>query len=142
GAREIGQVAIGIALGLYFSPQVGKYVLSHWVLLLGAGLFAIALGLLSGMILARLAGIDRSTAFFASVPGGAAEMTLLGERYGARPDRIALAQSLRILIVVFVVPFALTLSGAHGSDPYVAASGMTLDWQPLALLVAGAALTG
>src|SRR6476646_5435547 len=94
------------------------------------------------MILARLAGIDRSTAFFASVPGGAAEMTLLGERYGARPDRIALAQSLRILIVVFVVPFALTFSGAHGSDPYVAAAGMTLDWQRLLALVAGAALTG
>lgn len=142
GAREIGQIVIGIALGLYFSPEVGKYVLSHWVLLLAAGVFAIVLGVLSGLILARLAGIDRSTAFFASVPGGAAEMTLLGERYGARPDRIALAQSLRILIVVFVVPFALTFSGAHGSDPYLAAPGTTLDWQRLALLIAGAALIG
>jgi len=142
GARELGQIAIGIALGLYFSPEVGKYVLSHWPLLLAAGVFAIALGVLSGLILARLANIDRSTAFFASVPGGAAEMTLLGERYGARPDRIALAQSLRILIVVFVVPFALTFSGAHGSDPYVAAAGMTIDWQRLAILAAGAALTG
>jgi len=104
--------------------------------------FAIVLGVLSGVILARLAGIDRSTAFFASVPGGAAEMTLLGERYGARPDRIALAQSLRILIVVFVVPFVLTFSGAHGSDPYVTAEGVTVDCQRLALLVAGAALTG
>jgi membrane AbrB-like protein len=142
GAREIGQIAIGIALGLYFSPEVGRYVLSYWFLLLAAGVFAIVLGVLSGLILARLAGIDRSTAFFASVPGGAAEMTLLGERYGARPDRIALAQSLRILIVVFVVPFALTFSGSHGSDPYVTAAGVTVDWQRLALLVAGAALTG
>lgn len=142
GARETGQVAIGIALGLYFSPEVGRYVLSQWPLLLAAGVFAIVLGVLSGAILARLANVDRGTAFFASVPGGAAEMTLLGERYGARPDRIALAQSLRILIVVFVVPFALTFSGAHGSDPYVAAAGMTLDWQRLLALVAGAALTG
>jgi uncharacterized protein len=142
GSREAGQVAIGIALGLYFSPEVAKHVLSHWAILLGAGVFAIALGVLSGAILARLANIDRGTAFFASVPGGAAEMTLLGERYGARPDRIALAQSLRILIVVFVVPFALTYSGAHGTDPYVPAAGMTLDWQRLALLLAGAALMG
>jgi membrane AbrB-like protein len=142
GSREVGQVAIGIALGLYFTPEVGGYVLSHWVLLIGAGLFAIALGVLGGAILARLADIDRGTAFFASVPGGAAEMTLLGERYGARPDRIALAQSLRILIVVIVVPFALTYSGAHGSDPYVAAAGLRLDWSKLALLGAGAALAG
>lgn len=142
GSRETGQVAIGIALGLYFNPEVGKYVLSQWALLLAAGVFAIALGVLSGAILARLANVDRSTAFFASVPGGAAEMTLLGERYGARPDRIALAQSLRILIVVFVVPFALTLSGAHGSDPFVAAAGMTFEWRRLAMLVAAAALIG
>jgi uncharacterized protein len=142
GSREMGQIAIGIALGLYFSPEVAKHVLSHWAILLGAGLFAIALGVLGGAILARLGKVDRSTAFFASVPGGAAEMTLLGERYGARPDRIALAQSLRILIVVFVVPFALTYSGAHGTDPYIPAAGMTLDWQRLVLLLAGAALTG
>lgn len=141
GARETGQVAIGIALGLYFTPEVGKYVLSQWALLLGAGLFAIALGVLGGAILARLANVDRGTAFFASVPGGAAEMTLLGERYGARPDRIALAQSLRILIVVIVVPFALSYSGAHGLDPYRAAA-VPLDWPKLALLVAGAALVG
>ena len=142
GARETGQIAIGIALGLYFTPEVGKFVLSHWLLLLAAGVFAIALGVVSGAILARLAGIDRGTAFFASVPGGAAEMTLLGERYGARPDRIALAQSLRILIVVFVVPFALTFSGAHGTDPYAAAAGTALDWPRLVLLMLGAGLTG
>jgi uncharacterized protein len=142
GSREVGQIAIGIALGLYFTPEVGKYVLSEWALLLAAGLFAIVLGVFSGAVLARLANVDRSTAFFASVPGGAAEMTLLGERYGARPDRIALAQSLRILIVVFVVPFALTFSGAHGSDPYVPAAGMILDVPRLVLVIAGAALTG
>lgn len=142
GSRETGQVAIGIALGLYFTPEVGRYVLSHWLLLLGAGVFAIALGVLGGVILARLGDVDRGTAFFASVPGGAAEMTLLGERYGARPDRIALAQSLRILIVVFVVPFALTYSGAHGTDPYVAAAGTSFDWQRLGLLIGAAALVG
>jgi membrane AbrB-like protein len=34
-------------------------------------------------------------------------------------DRIALAQSLRVLVVVIVVPFALTYSGAHGEDLYL-----------------------
>lgn len=142
GAREAGQIAIGTALGLYFTPEVGWYVLSHWVLLLAAGVFAIALGVAGGAILARLARVDRTTAFFASVPGGATEMTVLGERYGARPDRIALAQSLRILIVVFVVPFALTFGGARGADPFAAAAGMTLDWPRLAMLVATGALAG
>ena len=58
-------------------------------------------------------------AIFASVPGGAAEMATLGERFGGRMDRIAAAQSLRILIVVAIVPGAITALGVHGTDPYV-----------------------
>src|SRR5258706_244715 len=50
---------------------------------------------------------------------GAAAMAVLGERFGARVDRVAAAQSLRILIVVAVVPAIYTLLGVHGADPYV-----------------------
>jgi membrane AbrB-like protein len=141
GSREVGQIVIGSALGLYFTPAVSAQVISYWAILLAAGVFAIALGVLGGVILSRLANVDRSTAFFASVPGGAAEMTLLGGRYGARPDRIALAQSLRILVVVVVIPFALTYSGAHGLDPYDAGA-VPLHWGKLAILLAAAALAG
>jgi membrane AbrB-like protein len=123
GARQVGQWVIGTSLGLYFSPQVVRDVAGWWPLLVAGALFAIAGGYGGGVLLARLAGIDRTTAVFASVPGGATEMAVLGERYGARVDRVAAAQSLRILIVVIVVPFAYALLGAHGSDRYV--PGMT-----------------
>lgn len=141
GARETGQVVIGTALGLYFTPAVSAQVLSYWAILLAAGVFAILLGVMGGAMLGRLAGVDGTTAFFASVPGGAAEMTQLGERYGGRPDRIALAQSLRILVVVVAVPFALTYSGAHGSDPYGAAA-VPVDGPGLLVLLATAAAAG
>jgi hypothetical protein len=140
GGREIGQIVIGTALGLYFTPVVAREVASYWHLLLFAGVFAILLGALGGWILSRAAGVDRTTAFFASVAGGAAEMTILGERFGARPDRVALAQSLRILAVVVVVPFALTYSGAHGADLYQPAP-LGLDWGSLILLLGIASLT-
>jgi membrane AbrB-like protein len=141
GGREAGQVVIGTALGLYFTPVVAREVASYWGLLLFAGLFAILLGALGGWLLSRAARIDRTTAFFASVAGGAAEMTILGERYGARPDRVALAQSVRILAVVVVVPFALTYSGVHGSDFYQPAA-LPFDWTKLGVLLAIAALAG
>jgi membrane AbrB-like protein len=141
GGREVGQVVIGTALGLYFTPVVAREVASYWGLLLLAGLFAILLGALGGWVLSRAAGIDRTTAFFSSVAGGAAEMTILGERYGARPDRVALAQSVRILAVVVVVPFVLTYSGVHGTDVYQPAA-LPLDWLKLGLLLAIAALAG
>jgi hypothetical protein len=141
GGRAAGQVVIGTALGLYFTPLVGREVLLHWPLLALAAAIALFLGVLGAYVLRLLAGIDARTAFFASVPGGAAEMAVLGERYHARVDRIALAQSLRIVVVVIVVPFALTYSGAHGSDAYQPAA-VALDWPRLSGLLALAGAVG
>jgi membrane AbrB-like protein len=141
GSRQLGQIVVGTALGLYFTPLVAREVVSFWPLLLLGGVLAIFLGVLGGWVLGRLTGTDGTTAFFASVPGGATEMTILGERYGARADRVALAQSLRILAVVIVVPFALTYSGAHGTDLYQPAA-VALDWQRLAALLAAAGAIG
>ena len=141
GSRQLGQIVVGTALGLYFTPSVAREVVSFWPLLLLGGVLAIFLGLLGGWVLGRLTGTDATTAFFASVPGGATEMTILGERFGARADRVALAQSLRILAVVIVVPFALTYSGAHGTDLYQPAA-VPLHWGRLAALLAGGAAVG
>jgi hypothetical protein len=141
GGRECGQVVIGTALGLYFTPVVAREVASYWLLLLIAGVFAILTGAAAGWVLSRAARIDRTTAFFSSVAGGAAEMTSLGERYGARPDRVALAQSVRILAVVMVVPAALTYSGVHGGDAYLL-TPLPLDWTKLGLLLGLATLAG
>ena len=118
-ARYGGQWIIGTALGLYFTPQVVREVAGLWYLLVAGAVFAVAVGYVSALALARMTGLDRTTALFASVPGGAAEMAVLGERFGARVDRVAAAQSLRILIVVAVIPAIYTLLGVHGADPYV-----------------------
>jgi membrane AbrB-like protein len=119
GGRQIGQWVIGTALGLYFTPAVVREVADSWWLLALGAAFAIGLGYLGGLILSRLGGVDRTTAVFASVPGGAAEMWVLAERFGARGDRVAAAQSLRIMIVVIVIPFAYAALGLHGADVYV-----------------------
>jgi len=140
-ARPAGQVVIGVALGLYFTPLVVRETLAYWPLLLLAAVMAIGLGVVSGWLLSAVSGTDRTTAFFASVPGGATEMTLLGERFGARADRVALAQSLRILVVVAVIPVALAYSGAHGTDTYVSVQS-GLNWAKLGVLFASATACG
>jgi uncharacterized protein len=139
GGREAAQVVIGCALGLYFTPVVARELSSYWPLLLAAAALALALACASAWFLWRTARVDLTTAIFASVPGGAAEMTILGERFGALADRVAVAQSIRIVIVVVTVPAALTYLGVHGADAY--APGTTRMSPPglAALLAAGAA---
>ena len=119
GTRQTGQWIIGTSLGLYFTPVVVREVAGLWHLLLAGAAFAIIVGYVSGIALAKLADVDRTTGVFASVPGGAAEMATLGERFGARVDRVAAAQSLRILLVVAIVPSSFAILGVHGADPYV-----------------------
>jgi membrane AbrB-like protein len=49
----------------------------------------------------------RATTYFSSAIGGASEMTLLSEPYGARTDLVAAAHSVRLLCVVIAVPFGM-----------------------------------
>jgi membrane AbrB-like protein len=141
GGRHFGQWIIGTSLGLYFTPHVVREVAGWWPLLLAAAAFSIALGYAAGLALARMADIDRTTGIFASVPGGAAEMAVLGQRFGARVDRVAAAQSLRILIVVAVVPAAFAVAGVHGADVYVPGTTQ-FSWAGFALLLAATAAGG
>ncbi len=119
--RNLGQAVIGAALGLYFTPQVLALVAAN-ALAIGAGIvWAVALGLAFSAFLARSnrgrAGLDRVTAFFAGAIGGASEMAMLAERHGARVDLVAAAHSMRLLLVVVIVPFAFQWSGLQGLDP-------------------------
>ena len=82
-ARQAGQWAIGVALGLYFSPEVVREVVRLAPWLLAAVDFAIALGALGAWMLCRMARVDTTTSFFATAIGGASE----NGRAGAAPRR-------------------------------------------------------
>jgi uncharacterized protein len=139
--RAAGQLIIACALGLYFTPVVADEVAARWYLLIAAAMLAILLAYASGWFLMRSAGLDSTTALFASVPGGAAEMTILGERHGARSDRVVLAQALRVFIVVLIVPFVFTGIGLHGADIYRPAQ-FSVDAFGLIVLLGAGALAG
>ncbi len=117
-ARELGQMFIALTLGLYFVPSVAREVAAHAGMLVLAAISAIMIGAAAAQFLSRTAGVDDATAFFASVPGGAAEMATLGERFGASIDKVAVAHAVRILLVVCTIPVVLTLAQVHGGDDF------------------------
>jgi membrane AbrB-like protein len=140
GGRQTGQWAIGAALGLYFSPEVVAQLGLHAPLVIAAALGSLVLGMAYAFILLRLGGVDAPTAFFAALPGGASEMANLADRHGGAVDRIAAAHAIRVMMVVSVLPFALTFAGVQGSDVYVPLA-REVDAQHFPLLV-GASLLG
>jgi uncharacterized protein len=141
-AREAGQWAIGVTLGLYFAPDVVRETLRLGPWIAASVVFAIALGWLGALLLARLAATDAPTSYFAMAIGGASEMATQGERHGAQVDRVAAAHSLRIMLVVLIVPLLFDALGVRGHDPYVPLA-REFDWLGFAVLIAvtaGAAL--
>jgi hypothetical protein len=120
--RNAGQWVIGVVLGLYFTPQVGALVVGLWWAIALAVLWALVLGALFDVWLqhrhrAELAHLPpkawRATTYFASAIGGASEMTLLAERHGARTDLVAAAHSVRLVLVVLTLPFAMQWAQSH-----------------------------
>jgi len=118
GGRQAGQAVVGAALGLYFTPEVLAGVAAALPWMLASSFAALGAGIAGASLLRRRAHLAAATAFFAGVPGGAAEMAVFGEREGGDPAVIALAQSLRVATVVSILPFALTLLGARGAEPW------------------------
>jgi membrane AbrB-like protein len=137
--RNAGQWAIGCALGLYFTPEVVQLVLTLapalvagivWALLIGYGFY-----LFLWRSIRHDPGADRATAYFAAAIGGASEMAVQGEKHGARVDQVAAAHSLRVLMVVMIIPFGFQAAGLRGLDA-VAPALHAVHLPGLALLLA------
>ena len=148
--RNAGQWTIGVALGLYFTPQVVALVASVWWAIVLAIVWALALGWAFGWWLQRLHADRmphvpvrslRATTYFAGAIGGASEMTLLAERVGARTDLVAAAHSLRLVLVTIAIPFAMQWSGLHGLEINLS-SVRDVRWGGLALLALATGLGG
>jgi membrane AbrB-like protein len=137
--RNVGLWMIGVALGLYFTPPVMALLLPLApALLVGIG-WAFFIGYAFYRLLLRVNGGDHASAFFAAAIGGASEMALLAERHGGRVDRVAAAHSLRVLLVVVLIPFGYQAAGIHGIDPAVPALQEVRPLGLVLLLAASAA---
>lgn len=133
--RQTGQWLIASAIGLHFTSEVMQQVLQHFGVILAGALGTLLLSLIGIAILLR-SGTDRATAFFASMPGGASEMVNLAGRHAAHPAMVAAAHSLRLLLVVLIIPALFTWS----LPPVDAPPPAPVSWPWLAVLLPGGAL--
>lgn len=135
--RRFGQLIVGATIGLSVTPVVlGGIVL--WVpLMIATALVMIVSGAFLSGFMARFARIDRTTAFFALMPGGMAEMANIAKSVGARSEPIALTQALRVGIVVCTMPPIAIYFGGIEPGPMLAPNGYLDLVHVAAVLVLG-----
>lgn len=137
--RELGQVVVGVSIGLRFVPEVAVATARLIPTMVLATVLVVVSTSIAALILERLGGVDRKTAFFATAAAGLAEMAVIAEQKGANADQVAIVHLIRVTTIVASVPFLLTMFGheGHVAAPVVA---LTSELLPLAgLLAVGAA---
>jgi membrane AbrB-like protein len=109
--RPIGQLIVATTVGLYFTPEALQETLENAWFMIGAAVMTIAAGIATAIMLRKLAKVDGTVAFFAAMPGGPAEMSVLAEKWGAAPAPVVFSQTLRIVFIVLFIPPLLMLGG-------------------------------
>jgi membrane AbrB-like protein len=136
---------IGVMIGAQVTPELFEMAgglvwtvsaLAVFVGLSHAGNYA---------IFRRLGGYDRPTAFFSGTPGGLMESILMGEASGADARVLIAQQYLRIVLVITILPFALSLwlgepVGSAAGLEIAAGNGAPVRASDIALILAAAAL--
>ena len=134
---------IGAMIGARLIPDVAALLPRMLVSIPAVLVFVLAAHALNYLILRRVGGYDRPTAYYAGSPGGLFESILFGEEAGADLRLLTLMQFLRIISVVTLVPVAMSIWEGHpvGSAAGVDIGGgeAALAWVPgvLALALAG-----
>jgi membrane AbrB-like protein len=103
GARSVLGVAIGASITPALVAQVPNMLASVALVPVYIGLIA----LVGIPFFRRVCKFDPVTAFYAAMPGGAADMTLFGAEAGANVRQLSLVHVTRLLVIMIVAPIIL-----------------------------------
>ena len=129
-------IILGVLLGSGFTPdlvqRLGEWAVSLCVLtgmtMTGATLCYVWLRVFTGW--------DKVTCYFAAMPGGLNDMTIMGGAMGGDERSIALAHALRILTVVLTIPIWYRLVNGAQTSVLTMVHGPTgNDWKDYAVLI-------
>ena len=130
--RSVFLAVMGMVLGSQVTPELAHRVLD-WPISAVLLLTGVAASTAVASAWYRRCGFDPVSAWFGASPGAMTAMIMLGDRCGGDPQRIAIAQSLRIvLVVLFLPPLFWAFEGGEGTlGPADAA--LTDGWLLLAI---------
>jgi membrane AbrB-like protein len=115
-ARPLSLIVIGLAFGQTFSGPVLAALLGALPIIVIAAVLSIVAGIATVPIFTRMAGTDASTGYFSTIPGGIVVMAVLAQRANAPIAPVTLAQTMRVLVVVLVMPPTLSALAPHGDS--------------------------
>lgn len=113
--RNLGLIILGYVMGSPFTPEIGLKVIGQLPLMFLATFTTVALCLFTGYATGKYSGVGIANSLIGSIPGGLSQMSVICEETkGTSPAVVTLMQTVRVVTVVFTIPF-LTLHGLANS---------------------------
>ena len=132
-------ILIGTLLGAGATPEIVARATAWPLSVVILGVSVVAVQLAVQRFLTGFAGWDRTTAFFAAIPGAVSYVVVVAAAAGADVRKVAVSQSLRVFLLVALLP---TIISAIESRPAVAPPLVVAGYAQLALLLAAATAGG
>ncbi len=113
-AFRIGQAVTGVAIGTFVQSSTLTALGWRWVpvVLVSAATLALTIG--AGVLLTRIADLDRPTASLGMVAGGASGIVAMAGDLGGDDRLVAFMQYLRVLVITLLTPLLVPLAfGVH-----------------------------
>lgn len=101
------RTVLGVAIGASITPALVAQLPAMAASVAIMPVYILLIGLIGVPYFRRVCGFDPMTAFFAAMPGGAADMTLFGQEAGANVRQLSLVHVTRLLVVMVVAPIVL-----------------------------------
>lgn len=143
----LGQVSVaarsvlGVAIGTSVTPALIAELPSMVASLALVPVYIVVIGLIGVPFFRRVCGFDPVTAFYAAMPGGAADMTIFGQEAGANVRQLSLVHVTRLMVIMVVAPIILVNIYGVGLTHPVGPPASDLP-VPEMLIMAVAALVG
>nr|WP_321462378.1 AbrB family transcriptional regulator [uncultured Cohaesibacter sp.] len=137
--RDLGFAQVGLILGSGFSPDMLSAIAAWPLSIAMLAVTVVAIAASAYWVLRKIGRWDHDTALFSSLPGALSYIIVIAEDSKADMTRVAIAQSLRVFVLVSILPIILT-PFTDGVTSRVGPDTVTLDLMHLGLMIVAVAI--
>lgn len=138
GSRQLAQAIVGGSVGLSFTNEALLAAISSLAPMVVAILLGLACSYVAALMLSRMTNLPIITAMLSSLSVGPVESAVLAVRYGVAPTPVIFSQSLRIMLIIMILPPLIVWVGGDFATATIAFKGESWTVMGSLLLLATA----
>jgi membrane AbrB-like protein len=110
-AARTAQGILGVSLGVLVQTSTLSAIATNALPIFGVMFATLAATVGAGLLMSRITGLDRPTASFGMIAGGASGIVAISRDLGADERLVAVMQYLRVLVIVILTPIVAGIIG-------------------------------